>query len=155
LRRRDFIILLSGATVAWPLAAVAEQAIRMHRIGILICAVSGMAAFLALSADGASPTPTSPTFRSDGPNATAYGAVVGYPLGLEPHLHFMVGSFTHVDQLFRIPVSELRRAENIYRPGCGSRSERRRTRTGCSTPPGTRPPGAAFRQYCATTLGSV
>jgi putative ABC transport system substrate-binding protein len=36
MRRREFVVLIEGSAVAWPLAAIAQQTIQMRRIGVLM-----------------------------------------------------------------------------------------------------------------------
>ena len=47
LRRREFITLLGGVAAAWPLAARAQQAERVRRIGVLLPAAADDAEFQA------------------------------------------------------------------------------------------------------------
>jgi putative tryptophan/tyrosine transport system substrate-binding protein len=46
-RRREFITLIGGAAVAWPLAARAQQVERVRRIGVLLPATADDPAFQA------------------------------------------------------------------------------------------------------------
>jgi hypothetical protein len=47
LERRQFITLLGGATVLWPLASVAQQAAKVPLIGALVIGNTDPAEFLA------------------------------------------------------------------------------------------------------------
>jgi len=47
MKRREFITLLGGAAVTWPLAARAQQDRRMRRVGVLLPATSADSEFQA------------------------------------------------------------------------------------------------------------
>jgi putative tryptophan/tyrosine transport system substrate-binding protein len=47
MRRREFLSVIGGAAVAWPLAARAQQPERMRRISILLPATADNAQFQA------------------------------------------------------------------------------------------------------------
>jgi len=72
IKRRDFIALCGGAAVGWPLAARAQPAARMRRIGILLFAgreQEGISPFLqgleALGYIDGRPSPSSTATRRE------------------------------------------------------------------------------------------
>jgi putative ABC transport system substrate-binding protein len=48
-RRRDFITLVGGAAVAWPLAALAQEPGRTYRLGIVSAATRNIPAYVAMT----------------------------------------------------------------------------------------------------------
>jgi putative ABC transport system substrate-binding protein len=48
MRRREFITLASGAAIAWPLAAHAQQSDKVRRIGVLLPAAADDSEFQTL-----------------------------------------------------------------------------------------------------------
>ena len=49
MRRRDFITLVGGAAVAWPLAALAQEPGRTYRLGIVSAATRNIPAYVAMT----------------------------------------------------------------------------------------------------------
>jgi len=56
---------------------------------------------------------SSPRFATDGPHADEYGALQGYPVAAIDRPRFMVGSFSHLDQLLESRL--IRRADAPWR----------------------------------------
>jgi CubicO group peptidase (beta-lactamase class C family) len=73
--------------------------VRELALGILVAALVGCAAPTGPNAAGAA-AGSGPRFAADGPSAEEYGAREGYPVKIISRAPFLVGAFSHFDQLF-------------------------------------------------------
>ena len=94
MRRRDFI-LFSGATVAWPLAARAQQAGKVYRVGLFFAS--------APLAEMAGPDPIIPVARAFVHSLHAVGYVERQNLVLERRS--AEGKFDRIDEIAKELVS--------------------------------------------------
>ena len=75
MRRREFITLLGGAVLAWPIVARAQQAARLYRVGWLFAAVP--------LKDMGGPDPVDPVSRAFVQGLHDLGYIEGQNLVLE------------------------------------------------------------------------